>query len=65
MGREGRGSGEFGGPEELQYLPPDTLAVWDSWFGPVNYFDTDGDLIRTRSVGGLGQGDGGGARCDR
>jgi len=50
MGREGRGPGEFGWPTELQYLPPDTLAVWDSWFGPVNYFDTDGDLIRTRSV---------------
>ena len=50
MGREGRGPGEFGGPAELQYLPPDTLAVWDSWFGPVSYFDTDGELIRTRSV---------------
>ena len=50
MGREGRGPGEFGGPAELQYLPPDTLAVWDSWFGPVSYFHTDGDLIRTRSV---------------
>ena len=50
MGREGQGPGEFGGPAELQYLPPDTLAVWDSWFGPVSYFDTDGDLIRTRSV---------------
>ena len=50
MGRSGRGPGEFGGPAELQYLPPDTLAVWDSWFGPVSYFDTDGDLIRTRSV---------------
>ena len=50
MGREGRGPGEFGGPAELQYLPPDTLAVWDSWFGPVSYFGTDGDLIRTRSV---------------
>ena len=50
MGREGQGPGEFIGPAELQYLPPDTLAVWDSWFGPVNYFDTGGDLIRTRSV---------------
>ena len=50
MGREGQGPGEFGGPAELQYLPPDTLAVWDSWFGPVSYFNTDGDLIRTRSV---------------
>ena len=50
MGGAGRGPGEFGGPAELQYLPPDTLAVWDSWFGPVSYFDTDGDLIRTRSV---------------
>ena len=50
MGREGRGPGEFGGPAELQYLPPDTLAVWDSWFGQVSYFHTDGDLIRTRSV---------------
>ena len=50
MGREGQGPGEFGGPAELQYLPPDTLAVWDSWFGPVSYFRTDGDLVRTRSV---------------
>ena len=50
MGREGRGPGEFGGPAELQYLRPDTLAVWDSWFGPVSYFHADGDLIRTRSV---------------
>ena len=50
MGREGRGPGEFGAPAELQYLPPDTLAVWDSWFGPVSYFRADGDLIRTRSV---------------
>ena len=50
MGREGRGPGEFGGPAELQYLPPDTLAVWDSWFGPVSYFHTGGDLLRTRSV---------------
>jgi len=50
MGGEGEGPGEFSSPEELQYLPPDTLAVWDSWFGPVSYFDTDGDLIRTRSV---------------
>ena len=50
MGREGRGPGEFGRPAELQYLPPDTLAVWDSWFGPVSYFHTDGNLIRTRSV---------------
>jgi len=50
MGREGQGPGEFGGPAELQYLPPDTLAVWDSWFGPVNYFNTDGELIRTWSV---------------
>ena len=50
MGREGQGPGEFGSPAELQYLPPDTLAVWDSWFGPVNFFDTDGDLIRTRTM---------------
>ena len=50
MGGEGRGPGEFGGPAELQYLSPDTLAVWDSWFGPVSYFRTNGDLIRTRSV---------------
>ena len=50
MGGAGWGPGEFGEPAELQYLSPDTLAVWDSWFGPVSYFDTDGDLIRTRSV---------------
>lgn len=50
MGGEGEGPGEFSSPEELQYLPADTLAVWDSWFGPISYFDTNGDLLRTRSV---------------
>ena len=38
------------GPQHLQYLPPDTLVVWDYMMGPVSYFDTDGTLLRSRSL---------------
>ena len=48
IGRGGRGPGEFSSPQHLQYLPPDTLVVWDAWYGPVAYFDTAGALLRHR-----------------
>ena len=50
IGRRGEGPGEFISPEHLQYLPPDTLAVWDYWFAPVSYFDTNGKLLKERSI---------------
>lgn len=50
IGRKGRGPGEFGRPQHLQYLPPDTLVVWDYMMGPVSYFATDGTLLRSRSL---------------
>ena len=42
FGGRGEGPGEFARPIRPQYLPPDTLAVWDHWMGPVTYFDTAG-----------------------
>ncbi len=45
FGRRGTGPGEFRGPQHLQYLPPDTLVVWDAWMGPVTRFDTAGTLL--------------------
>ena len=50
IGRAGRGPGEFTRPDYLQYFPPDTLAVWDTWFGPVAYFDLKGNLLKQRSL---------------
>ena len=50
IGRAGRGPGEFTRPDYLQYLPPDTLAVWDTWFNPVAYFDLEGNLLKHRSL---------------
>ena len=48
IGGRGPGPGEFVRPEHMQYLPPDTLAVWDHWMGPVSYFDTTGALLTER-----------------
>ncbi len=50
IGGRGNGPGEFVGPEHLQYLPPDTLAVWDQWMGPVSYFDTTGTFLGSRRI---------------
>lgn len=49
IGGRGEGPGEFVRPQLLQYLAPDTLAVWDYWFTATSYFDTGGELIRERS----------------
>ena len=50
IGRAGRGPGEFTRPEHLQYLPPDTLVVWDYHMTSIDYFDTAGKLLKERSV---------------
>ena len=50
IGGKGRGPGEFGRPQHLQYLPPDTLVVWDYMMGPVSYFHSDGTLLRSRRL---------------
>ena len=50
IGRGGQGPGEFQRPEHLQYIAPDTLVIWDYWFGPVAYFDAHGTLLRQQTV---------------
>ncbi len=50
LGGRGNGPGEFVRPERLQYLPPDTLVVWDYWMGPVTYLDTAGAVLGRRSI---------------
>ncbi len=50
IGGPGEGPGEFDRPQLLQYLAPDTLVVWDYWFAPASYFDTDGVLLAERSI---------------
>ena len=50
IGRAGEGPGEFLRPERLQYLPPDTLVVWDYHMTSINYFDTEGSLLRERTI---------------
>ena len=45
IGRSGEGPGEFTRPEWLQYLPPDTLVVWDYFMSSISYFDTTGTLL--------------------
>jgi hypothetical protein len=52
FGGRGEGPGEFALPVRLQYLPPDTLAVWDQWMGPVTYFDTTGTVLRRQLIDG-------------
>lgn len=50
IGRAGEGPGEFTRPEKLQFLPPDTLVVWDYHMTSIDYFDTAGTLLKERSV---------------
>ena len=50
IGGRGEGPGEFSRPVRMQYLPPDTLAVWDQWMGPVTYFDTAGVVMKRRPI---------------
>ena len=50
IGGKGEGPGEFVRPERMQYLPPDTLAVWDYWMGSVTYFDTAGAILDHRRI---------------
>ena len=50
IGGRGEGPGEFARPQQLQYLPPDTLVVWDYWFAPTSYFDTGGRLLDERTI---------------
>ncbi len=48
IGRSGEGPGEFTRPEWLQYLPPDTLVVWDYFMTSIDHFDTTGVLVGER-----------------
>ena len=50
VGGPGEGPGEFTRPERLQYLPPDTLVVWDYFLRAIDYFDSSGKLLRERTV---------------
>ncbi len=50
IGRPGEGPGEFTIPELMQYLPPDTLVVWERFMTSIDYFDTAGTLLRERPV---------------
>lgn len=50
IGGPGEGPGEFTHPLALQYLPPDTLVVWDSFLTSIDYFDADGTLLNERSL---------------
>jgi len=50
FGRQGDGPGEFSHAIHLQVLKGDTIAVWDYMFGPVSYFDPDGNLLKHRSI---------------
>ena len=50
VGGPGEGLGEFTRPERLQYLPPDTLVVWDYFLRAIDYFDSSGTLLRERTV---------------
>ena len=50
IGGPGEGPGEFLRPERLQYLPPDTLVVWDYFMRSIAHFDLEGRLIAERSI---------------
>ena len=49
IGGPGEGPGEFTRPLALQYMPPDTLVVWDYFLSSIDYFNTDGTLVKERS----------------
>lgn len=48
--RQGRGPGEHNFPQALEVLSGDTIVIWESSFGPVNYFDPSGRLLRERHI---------------
>ncbi len=50
VGGPGEGPGEFIHPLAFQYLPPDTLVVWDAFLTSIDYFDTGGTLLKERSL---------------
>ncbi len=50
IGGPGEGPGEFLRPVRLQYLPPDTLVVWDYFMRSIAHFDLEGRLIGERLV---------------
>ncbi|MYA10906.1 MAG: hypothetical protein F4087_12845 [Gemmatimonadetes bacterium] len=50
MGGPGEGPGEFVHPLAFQYLPPDTLVVWDFFLTSIDYFDTGGNLLKERTL---------------
>jgi hypothetical protein len=50
IGRSGRGPGEFVEPQYLQYLPGDTLVVWEGNFGRITSFDTTGVVVGLRHL---------------
>ena len=50
IGGPGEGPGEFTHPLRLQYLPPDTLVVWDQFLSSIAYFDAGGTLLRERTI---------------
>ena len=50
IGGPGEGPGEFIHPLAFQYLPPDTLVVWDAFLTSIDYFDTGGNLLKERTL---------------
>ena len=50
IGGVGEGPGEFTIPELMQYLPPDTLVVWERFMTAIHYFDTAGTFLGERAV---------------
>lgn len=47
LGRPGDGPGEFRSILGVFVIPPDSLAVFDSWLGRITVFSGDGALART------------------
>ena len=50
MGRAGNAPGEFKAISWIDFRPPDTVRVYDSWARRITFFDTSGRLLRTRTV---------------